>query len=263
MSGGVGGIGLNQTNTPQPVETQQAHAQPLTVQSHGQTVQTQPASSSLVADAQEEAGMLLQDKSADKLNKRDARSRSASRVREIMKKYLKQVAGVNQTEKFEKMAATLKNMGKATPDEIRGLLEQFKRESDDENFESALLLALEELLAAEGTHEDLLEAVREVKTELGNELQEFYQSQVKNYEDVSEVYEQLLGEYGEEDFLSATESLISRLGDDINAQKSSVENNKVKATVDSLYHLQVARNTYAAFAGLMEKMQAVFDVNGA
>ena len=149
----------------------------------------------------------------------------------------------------------------ATPDQIREKLKEFKGQSDDENFEAALLLALEELFAAEGTNEDLLEAVREVKSQLGEELKDFYQNQVKNYEDVSEVYDQLLGEYGEEDFLKATDTLITRLGSDLQSQGSSVESSKIKSTVDSLYHLEVARNTYQAFAGLMDKMQSVFSVN--
>ena len=261
MSGGIQGIGLNQTTTPQQVDSQQALPDSVTVQSNGQTVATQPSASSLVADAQEEAGMLLQDKKSDKLSKREARSKSASRVREILQKYLRQVTGVGETERFEKLARSLKDLGKATPDQIREKLEEFKGQSDDENFEAALLLALEELFAAEGTNEDLLEAVREVKSQLGEELKDFYQNQVKNYEDVSEVYDQLLGEYGEEDFLKATDSLITRLGSDLQSQGSSVESSKIKSTVDSLYHLEVARNTYQAFAGLMDKMQSVFSVN--
>ena len=261
MSGGIQGVGLNQTTTPQQVETQQSQPQSVTVQSHGQTVATQPSASSQVADAQEEAGMLLQDKKSDKLSKREARSKAASRVREIMKKYLKQVGGVGQTEKFEKLAQSLKDLSNPTPDQIREKLEEFKGQSEDENLESALLLALEELFAAEGTNEGLLEAVREVKSQLGEELKDFYQNQVQNYEDINEVYEQLLGEHGEEDFLKATDSLITRLGSDLQSQGSSVDSSKVKSTVDSLYHLEVARNTYQAFAGLMDKMQTVFDVN--
>ena len=260
MAGGIQGVGLNQTGTPQQVEPQQAHPQSVTVQSHGQVVATQPSASSLVADAQEEAGMLLQDKKSDKLSKRDARSKSASRVREIMQKYLKQVGGVGQTEKFEKLAQSLKDLGKATPEQIREKIEEFKGNSDDENFESALLLALEELFVAEGTNEDLLAAVREVKSQLGEELKDFYENQVKSYEDISDVYEQLLGEFGEDDFLKATDSLITRLGSDLQAQGSSVDSNKIKSTVDSLYHLEVARNTYAAFAGLVDKMQSVFEI---
>ena len=260
MAGGIDGVGFSQTTPQQQVDTQQAQPQSVTVQSHGQTVSTQPSASSQVADAQEEAGMLLQDKKSDKLSKREARSRSASRIREIMQKYLKQVAGIGQTEKFEKLAQSLKDLGKATPDQIREKLEEFKGQSDDENFESALLLALEELFAAEGSNEDLLEAVREVKSQLGEELRDFYENQVKSYEDITEVYDQLLGEYGEDDFLKATDSLITRLGSDLQSQGSSVEGPKIKSTVDSLYHLEVARNTYSAFANLMDKMQSLFEL---
>ncbi len=261
MSGGIGGVGVNPTNNPQNVETTKAQLANVVVQSHGQTVQTQPSVTSLVADAQEEAGMLLQDKSSEKLSKRDARSKSASRVREMFAKYLNGVSGVDQAEKFNQLTQQLKDLSNATPGQIKDLLSKFKEQSGDENFESAILLALEELFAAEGTHEGVLEAIREVKAELGEELRDFYENHIKSFEDISEVYEQLLGEYGEEDFLAATDAMITRYGDDLQSQSSSTDSSKVKATVDSLYHLEVARNTYSAFAGLLEKMQTVFDVS--
>jgi hypothetical protein len=75
---------------------------------------------------------------------------------------------------------------------------------------------------------------------------------------VSEIYGQLLGEYGEDDFLAATGSLITRLGDDLQSQGTSADSTKIKATVDSLYHLEVARNTFSAIAGLVQKMTTVF-----
>lgn len=263
MPGGIDGLGFNPAQTTHQTDGQQ-QAQNVTVQSHGQTVTAQPKDvSSIVADAQEESTMMMQDKSSDKLSKRDARSKSASRIRELTQKYLKQVSGVqDQSDKFNKLAKSLKDLGKATPQQIRDLLDQIKGESEDETFESALLMALEELFVSEGDNTELVASIREVKAALGEELKDFYQEHVKAYEDVSDVYQELLGEFGDEDFLKATDQLISRLGTDLQAQGNTADSNRIKATVDSLYHLEVARNTYTAFAGLIDRMHVVFGTNG-
>ncbi|MBI1247970.1 hypothetical protein GC197_09040 [bacterium] len=263
MPGGIDGLGFNQPQTSN-LNDGQTLGDSVSVQSHGQTVEAKPKDiSSIVADAQEESTMMMQDKSSDKLGKREARSKSASRIRELTQKYLKQVGGVqDQSEKFQKFAKFLKDLGKATPQQIRDMLDQIKGESDDETFESAMLLALEELFVSEGNSPELVASIREVKSALGEELRNFYQEHVKTYEDVSEVYQKLLGEFGDEDFMKATDMLITRLGSDLQSQGNTADSNRIKATVDSLYHLEVARNTYSAFAGLIDRMNVVFGIHG-
>ena len=119
---------------------------------------------------------------------------------------------------------------------------------------AATLLALEEVFGAEKGGEAVLAAIREVKAELGSELQAFYKDHVQTFEGTSEVYKQLIGQHGEADFLESSETLIKKLGGDIQAQGRAMDGSELKAKLDSLYHLEVARNTYTAFAALLDKI---------
>ena len=263
MSGGINQVGINSTlHQNQASDAAQGKRDGVTVQSHGQTIQTQPSQQSLIqqamTDSAEEVTMAFQDKSADRLKRRDAKSKSASRINEALAKYLKHVTGAKSAEKFGQLAESMKQLSKPNPQKIRDLLEEFHGSSDEDGFEAGVLLALEELFSADGANSDLLEAIREVKAELGTELKSFYQNNIKSYEGVTEVYDQLLGEHGEEDFLAATDSLITRLGEDLQMEGTNADSTKIKSTVDSLYHLEVARNTFTSFANLMLKMQATF-----
>ena len=243
-------------------EVKSSGSDAVVVKSQGQQIETQPTQGSLIqqaiSDSAEEVTMAFQDQSADRLKRRDAKSGSASRINKLLQKYLKGVNSVGAAEKFEKLSESLKQLTKPTPQQIRDLIEKFGDSTDEETSTAGVLLALEELFSTEPPENGVLEAIRQVKSEVGKELRSFYQETVKTCKDLSEVYDQLLGEYGEKDFLSATDSLITRLGEDLQAEGTSVDSNKVKATVDSLYHLEVARNTFSSFAGLVNKMNAVF-----
>ena len=266
MSGGINQIGANAVANQLAAESQETGQadtkQGVVVQSRGQEIQTQPSQGSLIQqaiqDSAEEVTMMFQDKSADRLKRRDAKSRSSSRINEVLQKYLKSVGNVTKAEKFQKLTESLKQLQKPTPDQIRDLLDEFHGGTSEDGFEAATLLALEELFSTDAADADVLAAIREVKSELGQELSDFYKQTVSNYDGVSDVYEQLLGEHGEGDFLKATETLITRLGGDLQSQGASVDSTKVKATVDSLYHLEVARNTFTSFAQLLTKMDAQF-----
>lgn len=262
MSGGINQIGLNNSLVTTSESVAEKTGAGLVGQSQGQEVQSQPTQQSLVqqavADSAEEITMAFQDKSADRLKRRDTRSRSAGRINEMLAKYLKGVGDVKAAEKFEELAESLKQLGKPTPQQIQDLLEKFQKESGLEDQQAAVLLALEELFSAESPDSDTLGAIRQAKTELGQHLQEFYQQHIKTCDDVADVYEHILGEHGEDDFPGATGTLISRLGADLQAESASVDLPKVKTTLDSLYHLQVARNTFSSFARLFSKMQSAF-----
>lgn len=265
MAGGVGGIGVSPgSNQTQTADAKQALPAGVTVHSHGQKVESQPNTASLIEQAQqdsrEEMMSSLSDKLADKLKQRDAKSRSASRINEILQKYMQGVGSVTKPEKFQELANSLKKLSNATPDQIREMIQSHKEGTGDDNFESALLLALEESFAADGSNEQLLAAIREVKQELGQQLQDFYQNQVKTYGDVNDAYKEIIGEHKEEDFLKATGSLITKLGQDLQAQGSSVDSNRIKSTVDTLYNLEVAKNTFTSLATLVDKLESIFTV---
>ena len=75
---------------------------------------------------------------------------------------------------------------------------------------------------------------------------------------MGQVYDQMLGEYGETEFMEATDTLMTKLGEDLQAEGSSVDPAKIKATVNALFNLQVARNTFSAFAKLFQRMESAF-----
>lgn len=263
MPGGIIQIGISPTpQQTQAVSERPAAKEAVVVQSRGQEIATQPSQGSLIqqaiTDSAEEVTMMFQDKSADRLKRRDAKSKSASRVDEILRKYLKGVNGVTNAHKFDKLTENLKQLDKPTPQQIRDLIEQYGEGTDEDGVQTGVLLALEELFSTEPTDNGVLDAIRQVKSELGHELRDFYHDTVKSYGDVNDVYEQLLGDYGEEDFLTATDAMIARLGKDLHAEGTSVDANKVKSTVDSLYHLEVARNTFTSFAKLVNNVNTVF-----
>lgn len=164
---------------------------------------------------------------------------------------------VEQPEQFQQLAETLKKAGQPNAGQIRQRLREFlggQQQGNLDGGETALLLALEELVTAEGGNERLLGALREAKTELGTNLRDFYEQQVQFYEGTTEVYQQLLGQYGPEDFMDSAEMMIKKLGHDVQAQGSAIDATELKAKLDTLYHLEVARNTYLAFRELANKM---------
>jgi hypothetical protein len=212
---------------------------------------------SLVQDSLEELPAHQSETVSKKLAQRTASTRSGSRVQEIMDKYLKAVEGAPTGEEFTRLADTLRQMKNATPQQLKEQLQQFlgRREREDlDGSQAATLLALEEMFGAEKGGEAVLAAIRDVKSELGSQLQSFYKEHVQTFEGTSEVYKQLIGQHGEGDFVESVETLIKKLGGDVQAQGRAMDGPELKAKLDTLYHLEVARNTYSAFSALLDKI---------
>lgn len=258
--GGIHQIGLQQTVQNTGADPQRAASSGDKSHVNGQAVQTQPNQGSLIqkaiTDSAEEVTMMFQDKSADRLKRRDAKSRLDSRISRLLQKYLKAVNPVKHAEKFTKLAESLKNLSKPTPGAIRDLVREFQESTDDDISEAGVLMALEELCAAEKLDKQTLDAVRQAKSELGTELQQF-RREVQEFGGFSETYDKLLSEYGEDDFLSATSQLISHHGAEVQNAGTSADLTKVKATMDCLYNLEVARNTFLDVAKVVQKTNAV------
>ncbi len=254
--------GFNPVQNQPTAEAEQAGRKGEVVQSRGQQIQTAPDQASLaqkaLADSAEEVSMMFQDKSADRLKKRDAKSRAGSRIKEAMAKYLKSVKGVGSAERFEKLHSALKQLKNPTQEQVKQMLQGFREGTGEEGIDADLLLALEELFSAEGADDELLEVLRDLKSDLGEDLQSFYKDTIKTTSDMGQVYDQMLGEYGETEFMEATDTLMTKLGEDLQAEGSSVDPAKIKATVDALFNLQVARNTFSAFAKLFQRMESAF-----
>lgn len=212
---------------------------------------------SLVADSMEELPAHQSENVSKKLAQRTASTRSTNRVQELIDKYLQTVKGAPGAEEFLKLADTLKQMKNASPQQLKEQLQQFlsRREGGDiDGGDAATLLALEDLFGTEPGGDAVLAAVREVKSQLGSSLEQFYKDHVQSFEGTSEVYKQLIGQHGEKDFLDAVETMIKKLGGDVHAQGRAMDGPELKSKLDSLYHLEVARNTYTAFAALLDKL---------
>ena len=123
------------------------------------------------------------------------------------------------------------------------------------------MLALEEHLSVEGGSDALLSAVREAKSEFGEQLKSFYQNEIQAYEGIGEVYENVLGGDSNVDFMAATDALITRLGNDLSGQARKMDSAQLNSTLDSLYHLEVARNTFEAFTELANKMNSEYGIS--
>lgn len=255
---------INQQPTPvnqQPtVDPGRAVQQHQVVQVRGQEIQTVPNQLSLAAqaveDSAEEVTMMFQDKSADRLKKREAKSKSYAENASL--KYLIKVRGVQSAERFEKLHENLKQLKNPTREQVKQLIAGFSEGGDHEGIDADVLMALEEALALDGADE-LLDIVSDLQSELGHELKDFFKDTVKTTSDMGQVYGDLLGEFGEADFEAATDRLMTKLGEDLQGETSNVDPAKIKATVDALYNLQVARNTFGQFAKLLQRMEDAFE----
>lgn len=253
-------------HTPLPPTSSEAGQQAANVGSYGGQAVSQPSIASLVQDSLEELPSNLSEKISKKLADRKAKKKSSSQIEDILRKYLQQVQGVDKAEKFHSLSQSVKQLSKPTPQQIRDLLDEHfgGGESDDgsiKDYEAALLLALEDQLASEGVSDALLSAVREAKSEFGEQLKSFYQNEVKGYEGISDVYENILGGDNEVDFMAAADTLITRLGNDLNGQGRKMDSAQLNSTLDSLYHLEVAKNTFEAFTELANKLSSIYGVN--
>lgn len=207
------------------------------------------SASSLVEQSLEELPAQLGEKASRKLAERTARTRTGARLHEILQKFTKAVGSSGAPERFEQLLQAIRKLGQPTPDQLKQLVgEQFKENR------SAALLFLEEAFASEPGNDDLLATIRQVKAEVGAELQAFVHQELPAFEGVTDVYQTLVAQYSPDDFLRSAELLLKRLGLEMQAQGTGVEPAQLKTTLDSLYQLEVARNTFLSFSDLTQRM---------
>ncbi len=250
----------------------------------GEQVTVQPASTqSILQDAAEEISMFHGERSSKDLAKRKATDKNG-RAQELAQKYIQQVPDIGQPEKFHQLGETLKKQaGSITPETLRQLL---KEEFEDVSHQYAALEYLDELLSETGDAPELLEAVREARGELDEHhgpeiraglnvtgtairfeqldgpqnLRDFYRETILAFEDVTEAHSSILARYGESNFDAAAEFLIHAVGDDLSSAGPSMEPRQLKATMDNLYMVQVARNVHVQLDGLFQKMADEFNL---
>lgn len=220
----------------------------------GQQVAMLPSPSSQIQDMQEEAGTMFQEMSFQKINSREAGQASKGRIQEILQKYLARVGEVSNAEKFEALTGHLKKLGTTSPRQLMQLIQEYTNDGEGSSSDSAWLLALESFFAGEPDFGELLGVVRQAKQELGSELADFCTRQFESFSGTEEVYNNILGRYSQDDFLSAVDAMISRLGLDINSEGSAADAQEIKNIVDCLYHLEVTRNTYFTFVEITRRL---------
>jgi len=256
MPHGVNQVGTQQTSHNLAQSQASGPLPPVSGNYKGQTVVQAPSTESLIQSSLEELPANLSSTMSKKLAQRTAKNRSSSRIEEMMRKYLKAVNSVGKAEKFEKLTDSLKQLAKPTPQQVRQFIEEhFGGDEGDVECEAGVLLALEEFFADETGAAPLLQAVREAKTQLAGELNEFHHEQIAQFEGVDDVYASLTGDESADDFMAATGALISRLGNDVHGKGRTMDGPQLKSTLDTLFNLEVARNTFSAFSELAEKMQ--------
>jgi type III secretion system TyeA family effector delivery regulator len=251
MSQGIDRVGLSPQFAPPRVEGPLADA--IGARQGDKVVLKQESHQSLIEKSLEELPSHLSEKTSKKLAERTAKSRSSSRILEIANKYVTGKDKPGQAEKYEQTAAALKKLGKPTPEQLKQLL----KDNFGDN-ESAALLFLEEAFSTHAGVTDILSTVRQVKEELGTQLQSFVREELAAFENLGEVYTSLVGQSSPQDFMAAADLMIKKLGGDIHAQGSSAELVQLKSTLDTLYHLELARNTFSSFSDVTNRMATSF-----
>lgn len=257
MPGGIDGVG-NTPLTPTNTSDNSSAKQPEGNYRGQKVVQGSQAQPSPVQESFEELTAVGSEKASKKLAQRKAKTKGGGRAQEIFEKYGKHIGKVTQPEKFQQLADSLKQSADPSAGEVLKQLRDFLEKEGGGGLgggEAALLLALEELTVAEGGNDKLVAALREAKQQVGESLRDFYENKVQTYEGTNEVYKQLVGQHGEKDFMESTGLMLKKLGADVQAGGSKLDSTELKAKLDSLYHLEVARNTYLAFNDLATKME--------
>ena len=251
MSQAIDRVGLSPQYQPQRADG--PHAEAVGVRQGEKVVLKQESAQSLVEKSLEELPSHLSEKTSRKLAERTAKSKSSSRILEIANKYVTGKDKPEQAEKFQQTAAALKKIGKPTPEQLKQLL---KDNFGDE--QTSALLFLEEAFGSDAADADVLATVRQVKAEVGAELQSFVRDQLPAFEGLGEVYSSLVGQHSPQEFMAAADLMIKKLGVDVHAQGSSAELVQLKSTLDTLYHLELARNTFSMFNDLTTRMSTSF-----
>ncbi|HVJ68526.1 MAG TPA: TyeA family type III secretion system gatekeeper subunit [Caulifigura sp.] len=251
MSQAIDRVGLSPNYAPQQKDGPQAEA--VGARQGDKVVLKEESIQSLVEKSMEELPSHLSEKTSRKLAERTAKSKSSSRILEIANKYVTAKDKPDQAERFEKAANALKKIGKPTPEQLKQLL--------NDNFggdHSAALMFLEEAFSGDPADADILKTIRDVKAEVGAQLQSFVREELAAFESAGEVYSSLAGQHSPQEFMAAADLMIKKLGGDIHAQGSSTDIVQIKSTLDTLYHLELARNTFSTMSDLTNRMQTSF-----
>jgi len=250
----------------------------------GQTVVQQDVSTAL-ANASEEMTFVAAEKVEKKLSERKAGSKEALKLStsELADKYVHMMGESQPQHKLHEFLDALKKKGeKATEQDVRDML---KREFSDVSEQYAAIAFAEEALKNEGGHEKLLGTVTSVKENLLKEagpairaglniaadvlkfssqgleqlekLRDLYRYAVLGRETVSDMYQAIMGRYGESRFPQALDFLIQAAGNDLDAHGMgpSMEPAHLETAVNNINYVQQMGNLYRVLADLVDKVR--------
>lgn len=250
----------------------------------GQTVTVQDASSAL-ANAAEEMTFAASEKVEKKLSERKAGSKESLKLNsaELAEKYVNMMANSTNSNKLNEFLDQLKKKGeKATEQDIRDMVQ---REFSDVTEQYAALAFAEEALKAEEGQGKLAATVGTVKEALLRDagpairaginiaadvlsyskqgleqlekLRDLYRFAVLGRQTVSDMYQAIMGRYGETRFQQALDFLIQAAGSDLDAHGMgpSMESAHLETAVNNINYVQQMGNLYRVLADLVDKVR--------
>lgn len=271
-------------STKEGVEENLAEAQRQEGNFGGQKIVEIDASTAL-ADAAEEMTFAASEKVEKKLSERKAGSKEAIKLNaaELAEKFVNMTGEKQAPNKLHKFLDQLKQKGeKATEQDVRDML---KREFSDVSEQFVAIAFAEEKLKEEGGHEQLLATVTTVKENLLKEagpairaglniatdvlgfskqgleqiekLRDLYRFAVLGRPTVSDMYQAIMGRYGESRFPQALDFLIQAAGSDLDAHGMgpSMESAHLETAVNNINYVQQMGNLYRTLADLIDKVR--------
>jgi type III secretion protein W len=250
----------------------------------GQTVTVTDAATSL-ANASEEMSFAAAEKVEKKLSERKAGSKEALKLSasELADKYVNMMTESKNPQKLHEFLDSIKKRGeRATQEDLRDLARQM---FGDVSEQYAALAYAEETLVNEGGQQKLAATVGAAKEALLAEagpairaginiaadvlsfskqgleqvekLRDLYRFAVLGRQTVSDMYQAIMGRYGESRFPQALDFLIQAAGNDLDSHGMgpSIEPAHLETAVNNISYVQQMGNLYRVLSDLMDKVR--------
>jgi type III secretion protein W len=250
----------------------------------GQTVAMTDTATAL-ANAAEEMTFAASEKVEKKLSERKAGSKEALKASaaELADKYVNMMSGSSNAHKLHEFVDSIKKRGeRATQQDIRDLAKEM---FEDVSEQYAAMAFAEEVLINEGGYEKLASTVNAAKEALLAEagpairaginiaadvlsyskqgleqvekLRDLYRFAVLGRQTVSDMYQAIMGRYGESRFPQALDFLIQAAGNDLDAHGMgpSIEPAHLETAVNNINYVQQMGNLYRVLADLVDKVR--------
>ncbi|MBB5037713.1 type III secretion system gatekeeper subunit SctW [Prosthecobacter dejongeii] len=264
-----------------------AQAQRQEGQFKGQTVTMQMDASTALQNAAEEMTFVASEKVEKKLSERKAGSKESLKLSstELAEKYVNMTGKSQSSEKFHEFMDAVKKRGAGVSEQE--LKDMLQREFSDVSEQYAAIAFTEESLKREDSPElqALAKKAANVKETLLKEagpairaginiasdvlsfskqgleqlekLRDLYRFAVLGRPTVSDMYQAIMGRYGESRFTQALDFLIQAAGSDLDAHGMgpSMESAHLETAVNNINYVQQMGNLYRVLADLVDKVR--------